>query len=214
MSENKSQRSSSSGLTLEVGGQSIDFTTREVKIGRTFYYVLAVFIIYTAFAAVWAILDIIQPSGKFADFIGSDLGIKITVIGIMGVVLFLLLVFLYGMHRKGTKLITKALFAADKMNRELKVSKLARFTTRGLLVSVLIFTIGFIWFLIEFAASGSSSAGVSPLWTFLHGVTQSVGVLLLTIGVFAVGVIFIIICFAWLWNAGNIYFTRHLLKIR
>ena len=204
----------SSGLTLEVGGQSIDFTAREVKIGITFYYVLAAFIIFIAFAAIWTVLDIIQPNQKFAAFIGSDIGVKITIIGIMAVVLFLLLVFLYGMHRKGTKFITKALFAAEKVNRELKVSKLALFTTRGLLVSIVIFTIGFIYFLIEFAASGSTNGGGNFVWTFLINVAQSIGAFLLTIGIFAVGVLFLIICFAWLWNAGNIYFTRHLLKIR
>ncbi|HMF33844.1 MAG TPA: hypothetical protein VKK79_20630 [Candidatus Lokiarchaeia archaeon] len=221
MTKDSAQTSKSSGVTMQIGDQEVQFTEREVKIGRIMYFVLVICMIATVGGLAWTIGDVIAPTGKLADFLNANLGSKIIIIGVACFILFFLLVFFYGMHRKGSLFICKAIFGAKKLYREMKTTKLAQFTSGGLMVSIIIFAVGFIWLIIQIIVwyttntsaptpTGLTQSTTVTFW-FLSSITG--GELFLAIGILAVAIVCLTIGIAWLWNAGNIFFARLLMKL-
>ncbi|HME53846.1 MAG TPA: hypothetical protein VKM55_16580 [Candidatus Lokiarchaeia archaeon] len=204
---------------MSENSSTIDFTEHEKKIGRILYFILVVCIIASIAGLGWTILDIIQPTGKLETFLQGNAGLKLVLLGIAAFILFLMLIAFYGMRRRGIDLITRVVFTAKRVYRDMKVPKMAQFTTGGLIVSIFVMALGGIWLMIQIildyvfntsSASGDSSA-VPKLLLFLDALTA--GELFMIIAVFCLCLVFIIILFAWLGNAGNIFFARTFLKI-
>jgi hypothetical protein len=223
MPKKASNSSGDSGVTMQVSGQDVQFTETEMKTGRVLYYILVGCIIFTIGGLAWTIGDMISPTGKLADFLAANAGTKTIIIGIACFILIFLLIFFYGMHRKGSKAIARSLFGAKKLYRDMKVNKLAQFTSGGLMVSILVFAVGFLWLVIQIivwyvtisksappTATGLTQSTQVTFW-FLQSITG--GELVLTIGILAVGFVCLAIGIAWLWNAGNIFFARTLVKL-
>lgn len=131
-----------------VKGKTVYFTSWQVRLGHAYYLLVVIFIIATVAGLVWSIFDALYPSGLYAAFLGGNIGVKITVIGIAAFLLFFLLIFFYALRRKGTDVITKSIFASKRLYEDLKVSGLARFTTWGLIGAILIFGAGAVMFVI------------------------------------------------------------------
>jgi len=200
-------KKTATGVTLDVRGSPVDFSAREVQVGRYMYYIFVVILLEIAGATAWTISDIISPTGKWADFWSLNSGVKIAVIGIIAFVVFLLLVIFYGMHRKGIHVLTKAIFASKKLYRDTKGTKIAQVVTGGLMVSIFILVLGVIVFIIEMAGG----TGPAIVWLVPQLTT---GEILLAIGMVAIGIFFIAVSFAWLWSVGNIFFAKALLKVK
>lgn len=199
--------------------KAIDFTEQEKKIGRILYFILVICIIASVAGLGWTILDIIQPTGKLETFFQDNAGLKLVFLGIAAFILFLMLISFYGMRRRGTDMITRVVFTAKRVYRDMKVPKMAQFTTGGLIASIFVMALGGVWLMIQIildyalgttSASGDTNAA-PKLLMFLDALTA--GELFMIIALFCLCLVFIIILFAWLGNAGNIFFARTFLKI-
>src|SRR4030042_1742445 len=114
-------------VDLEVDGKCISFSHREDTAGKTLYYIFVVSIIVIVGGGAWTIADYFQPEHKWEDFLyNTPWGVKFTIVGIGLFVLFLLVVVFYGLYKRGTHAITKALFSAKKVYTEMKTSFLIR----------------------------------------------------------------------------------------
>jgi hypothetical protein len=204
----------------------IDFTDQEKKVGRVLYYILVICIIASVAGFGWTIADIIKPQGKLQSFLTGNAGLNLVLIGVSAFILFLMLIAFYGMRRRGTDMITRVIFTAKQIYKDMKVPKMAQFTTGGLMVSIFVMAIGGFILMIQIlldsvfntqAAAGEAITvgGVteSPpaILMFLSRLTS--GELFMIIAVFCLCMTLIVVLFAWLGSAGNIFFARAFLKI-
>src|SRR5271157_114874 len=202
------------GKEITIKGRKIYFTSKQVRIGHTFYMVLAVLIIAAVAGLVWAIFDAAYVPGLYAAFVSDNIGFKILIIGVAAFLAFFLLVLFFSLRRKGTDVITKAIFATKRLYEHLKVSALAKFTPGGLIIAILIFGFGAISFVIQLVGTYTSVAVDSDTQSFLQFMNSfSGGEIFLVISILALSTVLLIIFVAWLTNAGTIFFARVFLKI-
>lgn len=199
---------------MTINGKTVTFSEQEVRIGHTLYIILAIFIIAACAGLVWAIFDAVYLPGLYSVFVSDNVGIKILIIGIAAFLLFFLLITFFSLRRKGTHVVTKAVFATKRLYEHLKVSPLAKFTTAGLIIAILIFGAGAIIFVIQLigtyttVAPDTDTANFVQIFSYFSG-----GEIFLVISILALSTVFLIIFVAWLFNAGTIFFARVFLKI-
>ena len=122
----------------------------------SFYLVISISCYALFIGGLWAIMDVIQPTGKMDWFKGLWVNQKMLVIlmvggfGVVGIVGVLMLWFLYP---KGTRLIHKMLYPPITKEKFEKGNILARFITAGLLISIFVIVIGSVLTLIELLAT-------------------------------------------------------------
>jgi hypothetical protein len=195
--------------------KTVEFTEKEVQFGHTVYIILMVCILGVIAGIAWTIVDLILPQGLYEVFFHDNLGLQILVIGIAAFILFFLLILFYTFGKKGTRLITRAIFSAKRTYEGMNVSKLARFTTWGLIVSIGIFVVGVVWFIVEVLSSVSSgtSSGVDSAFVNFFINPNNGGLKFLVLALIATGVVLLFIFVSWLVNDGSIFFARAFLKI-
>ena len=183
------------------------FTTREIKTGQSFYWILISALIFLVFSLIYTIADWIQPTGKFGDFEALSVGLEIMVVGAFLIGFFLLFVGITVLYQRGTNTLTEAIFSAEQMFRQTKATKWARIITAGLMISIIVVSAGIILAIVEgfnihVSLSGSAGKIASDL-AVLH-----IGEILLIIAVVYLVAILLVISIAWLWNRGTIYFQK------
>jgi hypothetical protein len=197
----------SSTITLNVDGQDVEFTRQEDVVGKTLYFILVICIIFIVGAIAWTISDLILPTGKLAGFLKLPFGAQLAILGVGLFVLFLLLITFYALYKRGSHALTKLLFTSKRLYREMKVKPLAKVMTGGLMVAILLVTIGLASLVVQIAAFGPSTDTIISFFQKLTG-----GEFALMVGLFAIGFTGMAIGFEWLWNVGNIFFARKFLK--
>ncbi len=164
----------------------------------SFYLVFSISCYFLFIGALWAILDVIQPTGKWEWFKGLWEDKKMLVIllaggfGILGVVGVLMLWFLYP---KGTRLIHRMLYPPITKEKFEKGNLLARFITAGLLVSIFVIVIGSVLTLVELVIVESGSFLV-----FLEDTPN--GLLIMLFSSILVVFTVLVIVFTWVWING------------
>lgn len=193
--------------TLMVNGQQLTFTNREMVTGKTLYFILVACIIVIVGGLAWTIADLLQPHNKLIVFLGLPFGGIIAIIGAGLFVLFFILISFYRRYWRGTYAITKILYTAKRLYQQMKIQTLAKVMTGGLMVAILLVTAGIAALAIQLVFVGSSQSAMAK---FLASLSDGEWVLL--ISGFAFAFTAIGIAFAWLWNVGNTFFARRLLK--
>jgi len=212
----KSSRATIFGKDMIVKGKTVYFTSWQVRLGHTYYFLMVIFMIASVAGLVWSIFDALYPSGLYAAFLSGNIGLKIIIIGIAAFLSFFLLILFYALRRKGTDVITKSIFASKRLYADLKVSPLARFTTWGLVASILIFDAGVVMFVIQVIgdyASGTQTIATDASLFIRVFDNFSGGEIFLVISFLALSTLFLIIFVDWLINAGTIFFAKIFLKI-
>ena len=188
-------------------GSKFTFTSQEIATGKTLYFILVACIIATIGGLAYTIADLLQPTNKFTLFIALPPGAIIATIGVGLFVLFLLLINFYRLYRRGTYGITKVLFAAKQLYKQMQIQTLAKIMTGGLMVAIFFIAAGLVVLGVQLAIAVPSQS------SFLQFVAHlTIGEWVLLISACALVVTIVTIAFAWLWNVGNIFFARRLLK--
>ncbi|MHA1453847.1 MAG: hypothetical protein ACTSRD_13375, partial [Promethearchaeota archaeon] len=166
----------------------------------SFYLVISISCYILFVGGLWAIMDVIQPEGKWQWF--KDLWVveekKMLVIlmaggfGIVGVVGVLMLWFLYP---KGTRLIHKMLYPPITKEKFEKGNILARFITAGLLISIFVIVVGSVLTLIELVVIESGSFVL-----FLKETPN--GLLIMLFSSILVVFTILVVVFTWVWING------------
>ncbi|TFG20842.1 MAG: hypothetical protein EU530_02175 [Promethearchaeota archaeon] len=165
----------------------------------SFYLIISISCYALFIGGLWAILDVIQPTGKWEWFksLWQD-GKQMLVIllaggfGIVGVVGVLMLWFLYP---KGTKLIHKMLYPPITKEEFEKGNFLARFITAGLLISIFVIVVGSVLTLVELVVIESGS-----FIAFLYDTPN--GLLIMLFSSILVVFTILVVVFTWVWING------------
>ncbi|MBN2154775.1 MAG: hypothetical protein JW776_01855 [Candidatus Lokiarchaeota archaeon] len=162
----------------------------------TFYLVLSISCFTLMIGGLWAIMDIIQPTGKWEWF--KDLGIMLQIIiaGGFGIIGIGGVIVLWLLYPKGTRLIHKMLYPPITKEQFEKGTFLARFITAGLLISIFIIVVGFVLAFIEWIVA---EGGVSFIG-FLKSTPN--GLLIMLFSSMLLVFTILVIVFVWVWING------------
>ena len=162
----------------------------------TFYLVISISIYLLFIGGLWAILDIIQPTGKWGWFQGLPIMLRILLVGGFGIVGVMGVIVLWLMYPKGTKLIHKMLYPPITKEKFEKGNFTARFITAGLLISIFVIVIGSVLTLIEWIVTEDN---VSFL-VFLAETPNGLLIMLFSSMLFVFSIL--VVFFTWVWING------------
>jgi hypothetical protein len=175
------------------------FSKREHDVGHVIFWMLIVGITFFFAGLIYTIADLIMPTGKTSLFILFPMGLKIIIVGAFMFGFFMLFVMFTVMYKRGTNALTKAIFSAEKMYRQIKTSSGARIVTAGLMISIFVIAVGIFLGIFQ-------SAGNTGFMAFLESIT--IGETLLAIATLYLVLVTLAITFMWLWSKGTIFFQK------
>jgi cell division protein FtsL len=209
----KANPSDEEGVSFTSTSTSSGFTTREKQVGETFYWVIIVVGIYFVFSLAWTIADYIQPNGKFQAFAQLSGGLELMIIGALLFGFFSLFILFTVMYNRGAMAITRSIYSAEKLYRQIRATKGPRVLTALLMISILVIAGGVVWLIYDSYSANSTNVG-SGIGTkvvgFLADASTSLGEKFLFFAIIAAVAITLIVFFAWLWNKGTIFFQEKL----
>ena len=126
-----------------------DYTSKQRAAGELYYIFIVVACIVTIGGLIWSIVDIWMPSGKFIVFLDLNLGYQIAIVAGFLAGLFFLLIFFFGLFRKGSVLLLKFLFKKRHIEEKYQNRLDVKIAAGGLLLSVIAILVGVIWAIIN-----------------------------------------------------------------
>ncbi|MFW9948823.1 MAG: hypothetical protein ACFFKA_01700 [Candidatus Thorarchaeota archaeon] len=172
-----------------------DFTSKQRAVGEILYTFIVVACLVTLTGLIWSILDVIMPQGKFELFLALNLGYQIAIIAGFLAGLFFLLVFFFGLFKKGRRWVTKFVFKIKKIEEKYKNRLDVKIAAGGLLISIILIIIGMTYAIIQDILIGSSSG--SPFSGFLESFSGGNWILFSGIVLFAVLAIALFMIYFW-----------------
>ncbi|MBD3350126.1 MAG: hypothetical protein GF364_01415 [Candidatus Lokiarchaeota archaeon] len=170
---------------------------RKTKASVTFYYIIAFSAIALAIGSLWAIMDAIQPEGKWEWFLNLGWGLKFVIVGALGFLFFLLLISAWILFRKGNKFIYKLLYPGIHKAKIKRENMPAKIITGGLLVSIFVIASGIIISLLQGVFSGGAT---SDFLVFFLALTNGLKTMLISLLVLSITLLIVI--FVWIWENG------------
>jgi hypothetical protein len=148
-----------------------NYSPRQRAAGELYYIFIVVASIITIGGIVWSIVDIWMPTGKLGAFLELNLGYQIAIIAGFLAGLFFILIFFFGLFRKGSILVLKFLFKTRPIEERFKNRLDVKIAAGGLLISIIALIVGLIYALINdlLLGPGSSAPFSNLLTTFTSG---------------------------------------------
>jgi len=145
--------------------KEIDYSSNQKAVGELFYIFMVISCIGIVVGVVWSILDFVMPLGKFDIFLALNLGYQIAIIAGFLAALFLLLIFFFGLFKKGAKGVLRFLFRERELEERYKNRLDVKIAAGGLLLSIMAVIVGIIIALIQDVVAGSGSSPLASLFT-------------------------------------------------
>ena len=180
-----------------------DYSQSEMTVGKIFYIIIVFACLVVIGGIVWTIADLIDPHGKLDAFLALSLGYQIAIVAGFLAGLFFLLVFFFGLFKKGSKWILKVFFKVRELDEKFKNRTTVKIAAGGLLISIIAIIVGVVWALIQEVLIGSESGFAGLLSEF------SSGNWVLFTGIALLGASFIALFMIYFWKNGY----RLILKI-
>ncbi|MFW9951047.1 MAG: hypothetical protein ACFFKA_13095 [Candidatus Thorarchaeota archaeon] len=172
-----------------------DYTSKQRAVGELFYSFIVVACLITLTGIVWSIFDVIMPQGKFDLFLSLNLGYQIAIIAGFLAGLFFLLIFFFGLFKKGRRWVTKFVFKVKRIEEKYKNRINVKIAAGGLLISIILIIIGMSWALIQDILLGTTSG--SPLSGFIENFSAGNWILFSGIALFAILAIALFMIYFW-----------------
>ncbi|MFW9952326.1 MAG: hypothetical protein ACFFKA_19575 [Candidatus Thorarchaeota archaeon] len=182
-----------------------DYTSKQRAVGELFYVFIVIACLITITGLVWSVFDFIMPQGKFELFLTLNLGYQIAIIAGFLAGLFFLLIFFFGLFKKGRRWVTKFVFKVKQIEEKYKKRLDVKIAAGGLLISIIFIIIGMTYAIFQDILLGSSSG--SPFSGFLE--SFSAGNWILFSGILLFSVLAIALFMVYFWK--NAYYV--ILKI-
>jgi hypothetical protein len=164
--------------------QGYKYSERQVQIATAFYIAIVAAFIVTVFGAIYAFADLIAPTGKLDAFLTLNIGYQIAIVAGFLAGLFFLLIFFFGLYKRGTKSILKGIFKVRQLEERYRNRIEIKIAAGGLLVSLIAVIVGLVIAIFQGLIFADES--LIP-WQEIF--TYSVGVTILALGI----IMFIII---------------------
>ena len=169
-----------------------NFTSKQRAIGELFYIFIVIACLITVTGGIWSIFDYVMPTGKFDAFMLLNLGYQIAIIAGFSAGLFFLLIFFFGLFKKGRKWVLMFTFNLKEIEEKYKNRLDVKIAAGGLLLSLMAIIIGIMIAIIQDILGGSSStspfsgllaSSSSGNWILFAGVS---GFLVLAVSLFLI----------------------------
>jgi len=172
-----------------------NFTSKQRAIGELFYIFIVIACLITVTGGIWSLFDFVMPTGKFDAFMLLNLGYQIAIIAGFLAGLFFLLIFFFGLFKKGRKWVLVFIFNLNEIEEKYKNRLDVKIAAGGLLLSLMAIIIGVIIAVIQEILGGSSST--SPFSGFLASFTSGNWILFTGVSVFAVLAVTLFLIYFW-----------------
>ena len=145
--------------------KEIEYNSNQRAVGELFYVFMVISCIGIVVGLVWSILDFIMPLGKFDLFLTFNLGYQITIIAGFLAALFFLLIFFFGLFKKGAKGVLRFLFKERELEERYKNRIDVKIVAGGLLLSIMAIIVGIIIAIVQDIVVGAGSLPFAGLFT-------------------------------------------------
>ncbi|MFX1338776.1 MAG: hypothetical protein ACFFDK_09215 [Promethearchaeota archaeon] len=187
----------------------IHFSKKQKLIATIFYIAISLTIIVIIGGIVYTIADLIMETGKTELFLSLNFGYQIAIIGTLLAGLFFLVVYFYGLSKKGRSLILKNIFRKKLFNDKYRNRIGVKIAAGALMLSIFAIIIGILAAFIYDLFTRPSSGDRLTLSTIFANMSQ--GQVVLTIGMLMLLIIGLIFFLNYLWYNGY-YLILRLIK--
>lgn len=146
-----------------------DYSQSEMTVGKIFYVIIVFACLVVIGGIVWTIADFIDPHGKLDAFLALSLGYQIAIVAGFSAGLFFLLVFFFGLFKRGSKWILKGFFKVRELDEKFRNRTTVKIAAGGLLISIIAIIVGVVWALIQEVLIGSEGGFAGLLSEFSSG---------------------------------------------
>jgi len=171
------------------------YPSKQRVVGDIFYVFIVLACLTCITGAVWSIFDFIMPTGKWEAFSKLNPGYIIAIIASFLAGLFFLLIFFFGLFKKGRKWVLHFIFNVREIEEKYKNRLDVKIAAGGLLISIMAILIGFVISIIQDTLVAPDPN--SPLSAFLASFLTGNWILLAGIGLFAVLAIILFMIYFW-----------------
>ncbi len=169
------------------------YPSNQRVVGNIFYIFIVLACLTCITGGIWSIFDFIMPTGKLDVFLAFSLGSQIAIIAGILAGLFFLLIFFFGLFKKGRKWVLHFIFNVREIEEKYKNRIDVKIAAGGLLISVMAVIVGIIISLIQEIGSSESS----PFFVFLILSPTGNKILFAGIAVFAILAITLFMIYFW-----------------
>jgi hypothetical protein len=182
---------------------SENYTQKQKKIALILYIAISLTIIVIIAGIVYTIADIIMATGKMELFLSLNFGYQIAVIGTLFAGLFFLVVYFFGLYRKGVNLILKNIFRKKVYNDKYRNRIGVRIAAGALMLSIFSIILGILVAIFYDIFTAPSNGNRTTLTTVFKEISQ--GQVILFIGILLLIIIGLVFALNYLWYNG--YYT-------
>ncbi|NHJ20542.1 MAG: hypothetical protein EAX91_06350 [Candidatus Lokiarchaeota archaeon] len=171
------------------------YTSNQKVIGNIFYILIVLACLTCITGGIWSIFDFLMPTGKLNAFLTLTLGYQIAIIAGILAVLFFLLIFFFGLFKKGRKWVLHFIFNVREIEEKYKNRIDVKIAAGGLLISIMAILIGVVISIIqEILVSPDPD---SPLSIFFASFLTGNWILFAGVSLFAVLAVTLFMIYFW-----------------
>jgi len=139
------------------------YPSNQRVVGDIFYIFIVLACLTCITGGIWSIIDFIQPTGKLESFLGLTIGYQIAIVAGVLAGLFFLLIFFFGLFKKGRKWVLHFIFNIREIEEKYKNRIDVKIAAGGLLISIMAIIIGVVISIIQDILLGNESSPFSGL---------------------------------------------------
>jgi len=171
------------------------YHSKQRVVGELFYIFIVISCLICITGGIWSIFDFIMPTGKLESFLGLTLGYQIAIIAGILAGLFFLLIFFFGLFKKGRRWVLHFIFNVREIEEKYKNRIDVKIAAGGLLISIMAIIIGIVIALIQEILLGPSQS--SPFSAFLASFSAGNWILFTGISLFAILAVTLFMIYFW-----------------
>ncbi len=171
------------------------YPSNQRVVGDLFYIFIVISCLICITGGIWSIFDFIMPTGKLISFLGLTLGYQIAIIAGILAGLFFLLIFFFGLFKKGRRWVLHFIFKVKEIEEKYKNRIDVKIAAGGLLISIMAIIIGLVIAIIQEILLGPSQS--SPFSVFLASFSTGNWILFTGISLFAILAVTLFMIYFW-----------------
>ena len=185
------------------------YPSKQRVVGDLFYIFIVISCLTCITGGIWSIFDFIMPTGKLDVFINLTLGYQIAIIAGILAGLFFLLIFFFGLFKKGRKWVLHFIFNVREIEEKYRNRLDVKIAVGGLLISIMAIIIGIVIAMFqEILLSPSQTSPFSAFFT-----SFSAGNWILFAGISAFAILGVTLFMIYFWKNGYYVLLRVMGKL-
>ncbi len=171
------------------------YPSNQRVVGDLFYIFIVISCLICITGGIWSLFDFIMPTGKLDAFKNLTTGYQISIIAGGLAVLFFLLIFFFGLFKKGRRWVLHFIFNVREIEEKYKNRIDVKIAAGGLLISIMAIIIGFVIAIIQEILLGPSQS--SPFSLFLASFSTGNWILFTGFSLFAILAVTLFMIYFW-----------------